>query len=74
MGYIIIDENLLEQKLRMWNSSDYYGKAMSDVLHSKADYSKLLEALQREEAKINENIDELVKRKNDIKLLMQYAK
>ena len=74
MGYIIIDEKQLEHKLRMWNNSDYYNKAMNDVVQSKVDCSNLLKALQQEENKIDEDIKELEEKKSNIESLMRYAK
>lgn len=74
MGYIIIDEEKLKEKIALWNNSSYTDKVLSDVYNAKADYACMLEALQKEEARIDENIKKLQLKKGDVALLMKYAK
>lgn len=74
MGYIIIDEEKLKEKIALWNNSSYTDKVLSDVYNAKADYACMLKALQQEEAKIDEDIKKLQLRKGDIAMLMKYAK
>lgn len=74
MGYIIIDEEKLKEKIALWNNSSYTDKVLSDVYNAKADYACMLKALQKEEARIDEDIRNLQLKKGDIALLMKYAK
>lgn len=74
MGYIIIDENKLDANLRLWNDPHYRNKAKTDVMNARVEYSHMLEALQEAEKEIDSSIQQLTEKKNNIKLLMQYAK
>jgi hypothetical protein len=74
VGYIIIDEEKLKQKVALWNNSSYKDKVMADVYHARADYAHMLAALQQEEKRIDEDIRILQLKKGDIRALMEYAK
>ena len=74
MGYIIIDEEKLHEKISLWNNSNYTNQVLSDVYNAKADYACMLKALQQEEAKIDEDIKRLQLKKGNIAMLMKYAK
>ena len=74
MGYIIIDEEKLHEKISLWNNSNYTNQVLSDVYNAKVDYACMLKALQQEEARIDEDIKKLQLKKGDIALLMKYAK
>ena len=74
MGYIIIDEEKLEERIGRWNSGDYRSKVMSDITNAQVDYSHMLKALQQAENKIDEDIRKLEEQRKNIKLLMDYAK
>lgn len=74
MGYIIIDEEKLKERISLWNNSSYSDKALADVHSAKVDYSHMLEVLRQEEIKIEESIKELELKKGDIAMLMKYAK
>jgi len=74
MGYLIIDEEKLKEKISLWNNSNYTNQVLSDVYNAKADYACMLKALQKEEARIDENIKKLQLQKGDIAMLMKYAK
>ena len=74
MGYLIIDEEKLREKISLWNNSNYTNQVLSDVYNAKADYACMLEALQKEEARIDEDIKKLQLQKGDIAMLMKYAK
>ena len=73
MGYIIVDEEKLQERIALWNSSNYSDRVLSDVYNAKVDYACMLKALQQEEAKIDENIRKLQLQKGDITMLMKYA-
>ena len=73
MGYIIIDEEKLQKRIALWNSSSYSDKVLSDVYNAKVDYACMLKALQQEEKRIDEDIEKLQLQKGDIAMLMQYA-
>lgn len=74
MGYLIIDEEKLKEKISLWNNSNYTNQVLSDVYNAKADYACMLQALQKEEERIDENIKKLQLQKGDIAMLMKYAK
>lgn len=74
MGYIIIDEEKLKEKIALWNNSSYTDKVLTDIFNAKADYTCMLKALQQEEARIDESIKKLQLQKGDIAMLMKYAK
>ena len=74
MGYIIIDEEKLKEKISLWNNSNYTNQALGDVYNAKVDYAYMLKALQQEEARIDEDIKKLQLKKGDIAMLMKYAK
>lgn len=74
MGYVLIDEDKLEENISKWNSLDYRQKVENDVYRARASMSHLLEALQREEKEIDEKILKLQEQKSDIEHLMRYAK
>lgn len=73
MGYIIISEEELDKRARLWNNESYLQKVKIDVFNAKVDYSHLLEVLQQAEKNIDEKIKEFEAKKNDIKKLMEYA-
>lgn len=73
MGYIIIDEAKLQERISLWNNSSYKDKVLMDVHSAKVDYSHMIEALQQEEIKINEKIKQLESQKGDISALMRWA-
>jgi hypothetical protein len=73
MGYIIIDEEKLKEKIYLWNNSNYTDKVLGDVYSSRADYACMLKALQQEEKRIDEDIKKLQLQKDDIAMLMKYA-
>lgn len=74
MGYIIIDEEKLKERIALWNSSNYSDKVLSDIYNAKVDYSHMFEALRQEEIKIEEDIKKLELKKGNIAMLMKYAK
>lgn len=74
MGYIIIDEEKLRDNVGLWNNRDYRERALNDVMNARVDYSHMLKALQEAEKKIDEDIQKLQEKKNNIELLMKYAK
>lgn len=74
MGYIIIDEEKLKERISLWNNSGYNDKVLADVNSAKVDYACMLKALQQEEARIDEDIKKLQLKKGDIAMLMEYAK
>lgn len=73
MGYIIIDETKLHERISLWNSASYKDKVLMDVHSAKVDYSHMVKALQQEEIKINEKIQQLESQKGDIAALMRWA-
>lgn len=73
MGYIIIDEKKLYEKITLWNSGSYKDKVLADVYASKADCSHMLEALKREEDIINEKIKRLEEQKSNLGKLIQLS-
>lgn len=75
MGFIIIDEEKFKKNAERWNNLNYKQSAIMD-LHSAevTNYSCLLEILQQASEKIDTDIQKLEAKKNDIKLLMEYAK
>jgi hypothetical protein len=73
MGYIIIDEEKLKERIALWNSSNYSDTVLSDVYNAKVDYACMLKALQQEEKRIDEDIKKLQLQKGDIAMLMKYA-
>lgn len=74
MGFIIIDETKLEDRISLWHNENYKSMALSDVYNAKVDYSYMLQALKQEEAVIDKEIQKLQLRKGDISKLMAYAK
>ena len=74
MGYIIIDEEKLKERISLWNNQSYTDKVLSDIHNAKVDYAYMLKALQQEEARIDEGIKKLQLQKGDIAMLMKYAK
>lgn len=74
MGYIIIDEEKLKERISLWNNLGYTDKVLSDIYNAKVDYAYMLQALQQEEQRIDENIKKLQLQKGDIAMLMKYAK
>lgn len=73
MGYLIIDEAKLHERINLWNSASYRDKVLMDVCGAKVDYSHMVKALQQEEEKINEQIKQLQLQKNDITKLLRWA-
>jgi hypothetical protein len=74
LGYILIDEEKLIERLSLWNSKDYLTRAKIDVYSAKADTSCLFKMLQQEEEEIDKEIAKLTTKKNDLEQLMHYAK
>lgn len=74
MGFIIIDETKLEDRISLWHNENYKSMALSDVYNAKVDCSYMLQALKQEEAVIDKEIQKLQLRKGDISKLMAYAK
>lgn len=73
MGYIIIDEDKLQERISLWNSASYKDKVLMDVHSAKVDYSHMVKALQQEEEKIDEKIKQLELQKGDIATLLRWA-
>lgn len=74
MGYFIVDEEKLKEKINQWNDKNYREKVMWDITCAKADVSHMLEALQEAEKDIDNQIKKLEEKKNDLRLLIEYAK
>ena len=73
MGYLIIDEAKLHERINLWNSASYRDKVLMDVYGAEVDYSHMATALQQEDEKINEQIKQLQLKKNDIAKLLRWA-
>lgn len=73
MGYIIIDEEKLHARIALWNNGNYRDMVLSDISSAKADYSHMIEVLQREENEINAKIKHLESQKGNLSALMQLA-
>lgn len=73
MGYILIDEKQLEEAISLWNNSNYENQVRMDVNRARVDASHLLEVLQQEEKKINDNIRRLEAQRDNLSELMMYA-
>ena len=73
MGYILIDEKQLEEAISLWNNSNYENQVRMDVNRARVDASHLLEVLQQEEKKINDNIRKLEAQRDNLSELMMYA-
>lgn len=74
MGYLIIDEEKFQDNVNNWNSGSYRNQVFADFYDAVADYSHLLDALQKAEMSIDAEIEKLESKKNNIKSLMGYAK
>lgn len=74
MGYILIDEEKLEEAISLWNNQNYKQQVKIDITRAKVDASHLLEVLQQEEKEINNSIQKLEAQKNNLGELMKYAK
>ena len=73
MGYLIIDEAKLHERINLWNSASYRDKVLMDVYGAKVDYSHMAKALQQEEEKIDEKIKQLQLQKSDIATLLRWT-
>lgn len=74
MGYILIDEEKLDEAISLWNNQNYKQQVKIDIGRAKVDASHLLEVLQQEEKEINDSIQKLETQKNNLSELMKYAK
>lgn len=74
MGYIIIDEEKLEEAISLWNNQNYKQQVIIDINRAKVSASHLLEALQQEEKELNDSIQKLETQRNNLEQLMEYAK
>lgn len=74
MGYIVIDEKKLEEAISLWNNQSYKQQVKGDISRAEADASHLLEVLQKEEKEINDRIQSLEARRNNLNELMKFAK
>ena len=74
MGYILIDEEKLEEAISLWNNINYKQQVKFDISKAQVKASCLLEVLQQEEKEINDSIQKLETRRNSLGELMKYAK
>lgn len=74
MGYIIIDEEKLKEAISLWNNQSYKQQVKGDINRAEVDASHLLEVLQQEEKEINNRIQSLEARRNNLSKLMKFAK
>ena len=74
MGYILIDEEKLEEAIALWNNQNYEQQVRTDISKAKVSASHLLEVLQQEEKEINDSIQKLETRRGSLGELMKYAK
>lgn len=74
MGYIVIDEKKLEEAISLWNNQSYKQQVKGDISRAEVDASHLLEVLQKEEKEINDRIQSLEARRNNLNELMKFAK
>lgn len=74
MGYILIDEEKLDEATSLWNNQNYKQQVKIDINKAKVDVSHLLEVLQQEEKEINDRIQKLETQRNNLNELMKYAK
>lgn len=73
MGYIIIDEDELNERVGIRNDLRYKKDLMHDVYNSRANINKLVKACKQEEKEIDEKIKILENKKSDLSNLLEYA-
>jgi hypothetical protein len=73
MGYIIIDEEKLHAQIALWNNANYKSMVLSDISRAKADYSHMVEVLQRAANEIDQRIEHLESQKCSLSSLMRLA-